>query len=131
MLHLNPLTSYHGSPASRVERGVAVHGSPGSLASRGQRLKGEWAKLMDLSGGGIGDGKWIRKKVGVRRGLRWDVLTWTNNSVIAGSLFTQRPTALRAVRHGDTQACAALPALTARGRTHAPRRPLPTRRRIH
>lgn len=71
------------------------------LASGGQRLEGEWAKLMDLSGRGTGDGKWIRKMVGVRRGLRWAVLTWTHNSVIAGSLFTQRPAALRAVRHRD------------------------------
>lgn len=101
------------------------------LPSGGQRLEGEVAKLMDLSGGGTGDGWWIRKMVGVRRGLRWAVLTWTHSSVIAGSLFAQRPAALRTVRHGDAEACAALPALTARGRTHAPRRPLLTRRRIH
>lgn len=34
------------------------------LASGGQRLEGELAKLMDLSGCGMGDGKWIRKMVG-------------------------------------------------------------------
>lgn len=71
------------------------------LASGGPQLEGEWVKLMDLSGGGTGDGKWIRKMVGVRRGLSWAVLTWTHNSVIAGSLFSQRPAALRAVRHRD------------------------------
>lgn len=74
----NPVRSYHGSPSSTVHRETVVQ--------VGVNL-GKWAKLVEVG----------QEVVGVRRGLKWAVLTWTHGSVIAGSLFAQRPAALRAV----------------------------------